>query len=230
MICAPGLAMAERSRSPRREKYLWVKVKGGVRPIKINFAELHDVDDLLQTVKKEEKQKLGSVDSGDLQLFQSEEAKDGGSEALRPDLRVAEIAGGEEMTKPLYVSFPDAEVATASQAPAKQIWTCIVCFIVFNLFSFQQQRMMKQVQSASHGSLFALCFPFCLSERKTDRDKRERERDEREILDFVPSLLLSSCHLSPAVSCSFVSSPCSFACPFLLLLLLLLLFVIFILL
>ena len=84
------------------------------------------------------------------------------------------------MKKPLYVSFPDAEVATASQAPAKQIWTCIVCFIVFNLFSFQQQRMMKQVQSASHGSLFALCFPFCLSERKTDRDKRERERGTRE--------------------------------------------------
>ena len=46
--------------------------------------------------------------------------------------------------KPLYVSFPDAEVATASQAPAKQIWTCIVCFIVFNLFEFQQARMVKQ--------------------------------------------------------------------------------------
>ena len=87
---------------------------------------------------------MGGVDSGDLQFFQSEEAKDGGSEALRSDLRVAEIAGGEDMEKPLYVSFPDAEVATASQAPAKQIWTCIVCFIVFNLFEFQQQRMMKR--------------------------------------------------------------------------------------
>ena len=48
----PALAMAERSRSPRREKYLWVKVKGGGRPIKINFTELHDVDDLLETVKR----------------------------------------------------------------------------------------------------------------------------------------------------------------------------------
>ena len=115
--------MAERSRSPRREKYLWVKVKGGVRPIKINFAELHDVDALLEAVKNKEKQKLGGVDSGDLQLFQSEEAKNDGSEALLSDLRVAEIAGGEEMKKPLYVSFPDAEVATASQALVEQNWT-----------------------------------------------------------------------------------------------------------
>ena len=115
--------MAERSRSPRREKYLWVKVKGGVTPTKVKIAGLHDVDDLREAVKRKEKQKLGGVDSSDLQLFQSKEAKDGGSEALRPDLRVAEIAGGEEWEKPLYVFYPDAEVATASQAPAKQIWT-----------------------------------------------------------------------------------------------------------
>ena len=140
----PALAMAERSRSPRREKYLWVKVKGGASAIEINAAGIRNVYALLKTVKDEVQQKLGGVDSDDLQLFQSEEAKDGGSEALRSDLRVAEIAGGEEMKKPLYVSFPDAEVAAASQAPATQIWTCIVCFIVFNLFEFQQQRMMKR--------------------------------------------------------------------------------------
>ena len=115
--------MAERSRSPRREKYLWVKVKGGVGAIEINATGVRNVFALLEAVKNKEKQKLGGVDSGDLQLFQSEEAKDGGSEALRPDLRVAEIAGGEEWEKPLYVFYPDAEVATASQAPAKQIWT-----------------------------------------------------------------------------------------------------------
>ena len=87
---------------------------------------------------------MNAISLQNLQLLQSEEANDGGSEALRSDLRVAEIAGGEGTKKPLYVSFPDAEVATASQAPAKQIWTCIVCFIVFNLFEFQQARMVKQ--------------------------------------------------------------------------------------
>ena len=39
---------------------------------------------LLEAVKNKEKQKLGGVDSGDLQLFQSEEAKNDGSKALRP--------------------------------------------------------------------------------------------------------------------------------------------------
>ena len=140
LICAPGLAMAERSRSPRREKHLWVKVKGGATPIKVNITGLHDVDDLRKAVKKEVKNKLGGVDSDDLQLFQSEGAKNGGSEAFRPDLRVAEIAGGEEMKKPLYVSFP--EVATASQAPAEQIWTdkqlsVLLCSICLN-FSRQE--------------------------------------------------------------------------------------------
>ena len=136
--------MAERSRSPRREKYLWVKVKGGVGAIEINATGVRNVFALLEAVKDKVKPDLNAISLQNLQLFQSEEAKGGGSEALRPDLRVAEIAGGEELEKPLYVSFPDAEVATASQAPAKQIWTCIVCFIVFNLFEFQQQRMMKR--------------------------------------------------------------------------------------
>eukprot|EP00435_Cladocopium_sp_Y103_P032308 s1454_g8.t1 len=99
----------------RIEKYLWVKVKRAARPIKINITELHDVDALLEAVDKE-KQKLGKVDSGDLQLFQSEEAKNAGSEALRPDLGVAGITGGDIMENPLYVFFPDVEVATASQA------------------------------------------------------------------------------------------------------------------
>ena len=115
--------MAERSRSPRREKYLWVKVKGGVGAIEINATGVRNVFALLEAVKNKEKQKLGGVDSGDLQLFQSEEAKNDGSEALRSDLRVAEIAGGEEMEIPLYVSFPDADVATASQALVEQNWT-----------------------------------------------------------------------------------------------------------
>lgn len=139
----PALAMAERSRSPRRE-HLWVKVKGGARAIEINAAGIRHVDALLKAVKEEVKPDLNAISLQNLQLFQSEEANDGGSEALRSDLRVAEIAGGEGTKKPLYVSFPDAEVATASQAPAKQIWTCIVCFIVFNLFEFQQARMVKQ--------------------------------------------------------------------------------------
>mmetsp|Transcript_30210 Transcript_30210/g.71131 ORF Transcript_30210/g.71131 Transcript_30210/m.71131 type:complete len:419 (+) Transcript_30210:28-1284(+) len=108
--------MAERSRSPRREKYLWVKVKGGVRPIKINITELHDVDALLEAVKNKVKPDLNAISLQNLQLFESEKAKDGGSEALQPDLRVAEITGGEEIQKPLYVFFPDADVATASQA------------------------------------------------------------------------------------------------------------------
>ena len=115
--------MAERSRSPRREKYLWVKVKGGARAIEIDATDIRHVDALLKIVKREVHPMLDAQGVNTLQLFQSEEAKDGGSKALRPDLRVAEIAGGEDMKKPLYVSFPDAEVATASQAPAKQIWT-----------------------------------------------------------------------------------------------------------
>lgn len=102
----------------RIEQYLWVKVKGSVRAIKIDAKELNDVDALLEAVKDKEKQKLGGVDSGDLQLFQSEEAKDGGSEALPPDLRVAGITASD-VKNPLYVFFSD-EVATASQAPAKQ--------------------------------------------------------------------------------------------------------------
>ena len=140
--------MAERSRSPRREKYLWVKVKGGVTPIKVNITGLHDVDDLRKAVKKEVHPMLDAQGVNMLQLFQSEEAKNDGSEALLSDLRVAEIAGGEEMSKPLYVSFPDAEVATASQAPAKQIWTCIVCFIGFNLFQFQQNRSPSSIRKS----------------------------------------------------------------------------------
>ena len=117
--------MAEGCRSPPRhvEKYLWVKVKGGGRPIKINFTELHDVDDLLETVKRKVEPDLNAISLQNLRLFHSEEAKNDGSEALLSDLRVAEIAGGEEMSKPLYVFYPDAQVATASQAPAKQIWT-----------------------------------------------------------------------------------------------------------
>ena len=117
--------MAEGCRSPPRhvEKYLWVKVKGGGRPIKINFTELNDVDDLLETVKRKVEPDLNAISLQNLRLFHSEEAKNDGSEALLSDLRVAEIAGGEEMSKPLYVFYPDAEVATASQAPAKQIWT-----------------------------------------------------------------------------------------------------------
>eukprot|EP00435_Cladocopium_sp_Y103_P048902 s1062_g14.t1 len=55
--------------------------------------------------------RAGRTGSEHAQLFQSEEAKDDGSEALRPD---AEI-GGENSTEPLYVSFPDAEMATVSQ-------------------------------------------------------------------------------------------------------------------
>jgi hypothetical protein len=71
---------------------------------------------LLKAVKEEVKPDLNAISLQNLQLFQSEEAKDRGSEALRANLRVAEIAGGEDMKKPLHVSFPDAEVATASQA------------------------------------------------------------------------------------------------------------------
>ena len=48
---------------------------------------------------------LNAISLQNLQLLQSEEANDGGSEALRSDLRVAEIAGGEDTKKPLYVSF-----------------------------------------------------------------------------------------------------------------------------
>ena len=112
----PALAMAERSRSPRRGTYLWVKVKGGVRAIEINATGIRNVDALLKAVKEEVKPDLNAISLQNLQLFQSEEAKDRGSEALRANLRVAEIAGGEDMKKPLHVSFPDAEVATASQA------------------------------------------------------------------------------------------------------------------
>ena len=138
------MSMADRSRSPRRpvKKHVWVKVRGSARAIKIDAKELHDVDALLEAVKDKEKQKLGGVDSGDLQLFQSEEAKDGGYEALQPDLRVTEITGGEEMKKPLYVFFPDAEVATASEALNKSgsaLSSCfgsLVCFIVFGFLDF----------------------------------------------------------------------------------------------
>ena len=109
--------MAERSRSPRREKYLWVKVKGGVTPTKVKIAGLHDVDDLREAVKRKEKQKLGGVDSSDLQLFQSEEAKDGGSEALRPGVSLADLNGGDNDDNPLYVFYPDMNPdSTASQA------------------------------------------------------------------------------------------------------------------
>jgi len=95
--------MAERSRSPRRE-HLWVKVKGGARAIEINAAGIRHVDALLKAVKEEVKPDLNAISLQNLQLFQSKEANDGGSEALRSDLRVAEIAGGED-TKNLC-TFP----------------------------------------------------------------------------------------------------------------------------
>ena len=128
------MSMAERSRSPRRhvKKYVWVKVRGSARAIKITTTELHDVDALLKAVKMEVQPMLDAVGVNMLQLFQSEEAKDGGYEALQPDLRVTEITGGEEMKKPLYVFFPDAEVATASEALVEQIWKC--AFFMFCLF------------------------------------------------------------------------------------------------
>ena len=109
--------MAERSRSPRREKYLWVKVKGGVGAIEINATGVRNVFALLEAVKNKEKQKLGGVDSGDLQLFQSEEAKDGGSKALRPGVSLAALKGGGNDDNPLYVFYPDMNPdSTASQA------------------------------------------------------------------------------------------------------------------
>ena len=109
--------MAERSRSPRREKYLWVKVKGGVGAIEINATGVRNVFALLEAVKNKEKQKLGGVDSGDLQLFQSEEAKGGGSEALRPGVPLADLKGGGNDDNPLYVFYPDMNPdSTASQA------------------------------------------------------------------------------------------------------------------
>ena len=45
--------------------------------------------------------------SGDLQLFQSEEAKDGGSKALRPGVSLAALKGGGNDDNPLYVFYPD---------------------------------------------------------------------------------------------------------------------------
>ena len=109
--------MAERSRSPRREKYLWVKVKGGVTPIKVNITGLHDVDDLRKAVKKEVHPMLDAQGVNMLQLFQSEEAKDGGSEALRRGVSLADLNGGDNDDNPLYVFYPDMNPdSTASQA------------------------------------------------------------------------------------------------------------------
>ena len=110
--------MAEGCRSPPRhvEKYLWVKVKGGVTPIKVNITVLHDVDDLRKAVKKEV-HPMDAQGVNMLQLFQSEEAKDGGSEALRPGVSLADLNGGDNDDNPLYVFYPDMNPgSTASQA------------------------------------------------------------------------------------------------------------------
>ena len=109
--------MAERSRSPRREKYLWVKVKGGARAIEIDATDIRHVDALLKIVKREVHPMLDAQGVNTLQLFQSEEAKDGGSEALRPGVPLADLKGGGNDDNPLYVFYPDMNPgSTASQA------------------------------------------------------------------------------------------------------------------
>ena len=52
---------------------IWVKVKGGRRPIKLPTAGLQDVDALIRMVKDEAKSLLNNVDLVQLQLYQSEE-------------------------------------------------------------------------------------------------------------------------------------------------------------
>ena len=109
--------MAERSRSPRREKYLWVKVKGGVGAIEINATGVRNVFALLEAVKDKVKPDLNAISLQNLQLFQSEEAKDGGSKALRPGVSLAALKGGGNDDNPLYVFYPDMNPdSTASQA------------------------------------------------------------------------------------------------------------------
>eukprot|EP00435_Cladocopium_sp_Y103_P046227 s1454_g13.t1 len=127
----------------RIEKCLWLKVKGGARAIEINATGIRNVDALLETVEDKVKPKLGSVGSSDLQLFQSEEAKDGGSEALPPNLGVAGITGGDIMENPLYV-FP--EVATASQAPATICGQDLQAFIQ-SVFKEELQAMEMMLDS-----------------------------------------------------------------------------------
>ena len=101
----------------RHERYVWVKVKGSARAIKITTTELHDVDALLKAVKNEEKQKLGGVDSGDLQLFECEEANLQCAEMIRPSLSLTDLNGGDNDDKPLYVFYPDMNPdSTALQA------------------------------------------------------------------------------------------------------------------
>ena len=109
--------MAERSRSPRREKYLWVKVKGGVGAIEINATGVRNVFALLEAVKDKVKPDMNAISLQNLQLFQSEEAKGGGSEALRPGVPLADLKGGGNDDNPLYVFYPDMNPdSTASQA------------------------------------------------------------------------------------------------------------------
>ena len=52
---------------------IWVKVKGGQRPLNLSTAGLEDVSDLIKMVKDEAKPLLDNVPLVQLQLYQSEE-------------------------------------------------------------------------------------------------------------------------------------------------------------
>ena len=52
---------------------IWVKVKGGQRPIELSTANLRNIDALIRMVKDEAKSLLNNVDLVQLQLYQSKE-------------------------------------------------------------------------------------------------------------------------------------------------------------
>lgn len=79
---------------------LWIKVKGGKRPIKIHRNGHEDVDSLLKRVKAEVRMKLADVDLDDLQLFPRETVK----EPMAANMDVSEISGGN-FEEPLYLNF-----------------------------------------------------------------------------------------------------------------------------
>ena len=111
--------MAERSGLPHRhdERYVWVKVKGSARAIKITTTELHDVDALLEAVKVKVHPELDALGVNMLQLFESESAKLQCAEMIRPSLSLTDLNGGDNDDKRLYVFYPDMNPdSTASQA------------------------------------------------------------------------------------------------------------------
>ena len=76
-------------------RFLWVAVKGGRRPMKIEVSDLHDVNDFVKRIKEEAAPRLDGVGLDNIQLFASQVVQDEeGGEPFRPWLPLEDISVG----------------------------------------------------------------------------------------------------------------------------------------